>query len=105
MQAGELDKRITIQYDASDGTTNPNWQPLCTVWASKKGLTGRTFYQAAATHAESDIIYKIRYRTGIKALMQIVDRESTMTIKAPPVEIGRKQWLEIHAKDVLINGG
>ncbi|HAN20423.1 MAG: hypothetical protein A2Y15_08705 [Clostridiales bacterium GWF2_36_10] len=106
MQAGDLNTRITIQHDTSDGTTTPSWATFCIIMANKKGLTGKTFYQAAAVQAESDIIYTIRYRKDITAGMQIIDCNSTLTIKAPPVDVNnRKQWLEIHAKEVLTNGG
>lgn len=105
MQPGDLNRRITFQNDTSNGTTDPLWVDHCSVWANKKGLVGRTFYQAAATQAESDIIYIIRYRNDITAGMRIVDGTSILTIKAPPVEIGHKQWLEVHAKEVTVNGG
>lgn len=105
MQAGDLNHRITFMQDVTDGTTDPEWSPFVTVWANKQSVTGRVFYQAAAAQAESDVIYTIRFRADITAGMQIVDGNSTLTIKAPPVDItGKKQWLEIHAKEVNVNG-
>jgi SPP1 family predicted phage head-tail adaptor len=105
MQAGDLKHQITIQFNASDGTTDDDWQTLCTVYAKKSGLTGRMFYQAAATQAESDVIFTIRYRTGIKPKMQIIDdtdTENPYEITAEPVDPDdKRQWLEIHTKRVI----
>ena len=102
MQAGELKHKITIQYNASDGTIDDNWQELCTVWAAKKGLTGRLFYQAAADQSQNDVVFTIYFRTDIKPKMQIVEgSEPAYQIYSEPVDIGDKhQWLEIHARRV-----
>jgi SPP1 family predicted phage head-tail adaptor len=103
---GDLRSRITIQRDTSDGTTAPVWATFATLWANKKGLTGRVFYQAAAVQSENDAIFTVRYIVGITAGMQILDGVSTFRIKAPPFDAdGLKRWLEIHAEEVLTNGG
>ncbi len=106
MQAGDLFYKISIQHDTSDGTTDPMWVTFATVWANKKGLAGRVFYQAAAVQSESDIIYTIRWQQGFTTGMRILDDTSILRIKAPPIDVdGRRKWLEIHAEEVLINGG
>jgi SPP1 family predicted phage head-tail adaptor len=106
MNAGDLRNKIIIQHDTSDGISAPVWATFDTVWANKRGLVGRVFYQAAAVQSESDVIYTIRFKAGITAGMQILDGTNTFRIKAPPVDSdGRKIWLEIHAEEVLTNGG
>ena len=109
MQAGELRHRIIIQQNVSDGTTDPNWQTVVEVWAAKKGLTGRLFYEAAAAQSENEVVFTIRYRTGIKPEMRIVldgDTENLYRITSEPVDVADgRLWLELHARRVDQNGG
>ena len=110
MQAGDLKHRITIQQNTNDGTQDPSpsdWQTICETWAAKKGLTGRLFYQAAAAQSENDVIFTIRFRTGIKPTMRIVEgTELAYEIYSEPVDIGdKRQWMELHARRIDINGG
>lgn len=117
MQAGELKHRITINHNVSDGTTDPDWQPLFTfirdgitchdLAAAKKALTGRLYYAAAAAQSENEVIFTIRYKTDIKPTMQIVDETAQpYEITSEPVNVADgKQWLEIHAKKIDANGG
>ena len=96
-------------YDASDGTTEPVWRALCTVWAKKAGLKGRTYYAAAAAQAESDAVFTIRYHTGIKPDMRIYLDKDTVNqyrITSEPVDLNNdKAWLELHTQRVDQNGG
>lgn len=111
MQAGDLNTKITIQGDTSDGTTPPVYADLfADIWANKKAFKGTSFYGAAADQEATNIIYTIRYTTarasGIKATMRIIDGDGTLEIKVPPVDAeNTKQWLVIYAVGVLQNGG
>ncbi len=109
MQAGKLNHRAAIQYDASDGTTDPNWQTLITVWAAKQGLTGRSFYAAAAAQSENDVVLTIRYRTGIKPNMRVIldgDTDNPYRITSEPVDTDDSRlWLELHIRRIDQNGG
>jgi SPP1 family predicted phage head-tail adaptor len=109
MQAGELKHQAVIKYDASDGTTDPNWQTLCTVWAKKTGLKGRAYFAAAAAQSENDVMLTIRYRTGINPEMRIIldgDTNNPYRITSEPVDpYDDKMWLELHAQRVDQNGG
>jgi phage head-tail adaptor, putative, SPP1 family len=108
LQAGLLKHKITIQHDISDGTEETKtWTNLCTVWAAKKGLTGRLYYSAAAAQSENDVIFTIRYRADIKPNMHIIlGTESAYEITSEPVDIAdNHQWLEIHARRIDTNGG
>lgn len=98
MQAGKLRHRITIQklVHKTDCNGNPvkEWVDVTTVYADKRGLSGRLYYQAAAVQAENDVLYVIRYRPDVKAKMRVVD-DGEYTIKSAIDKDGRKQWLEL----------
>lgn len=104
-----LRDKITIQH-ITGMTTNANgfevpaWGTYTTVWANKRGLRGREYYQAAAMQSESEVVFEIRYRTDITSDMRIVS-DKTYDIKSVSDTEGRKKWLEIHAKEVDQNGG
>jgi len=112
MQAGQLTHKAIIQFNSNDGTTDPlptDWQTVCEVWAAKKGLTGRLFFEAAAAQAENEVILTIRYRSGINPTMHIVldgDGERPYKITSEPVDVAdARQWLELHARRIDTNGG
>jgi SPP1 family predicted phage head-tail adaptor len=105
MSAGNLRHNIVIQYDASDGTSLPDLKILFSLRAAKRGLRSRLYYEAAATQSENDVIFTIRYRSGITPAMQIVDGENIYKISADPVDpTDQRRWLEIHARRVSQNG-
>ena len=112
MNPGLLRHKITIQYNAAvdqtdtNGTPLETWQELMTLHADKNAHAGRLFYQAAAAQNETDAIFTIRYRDGIKAGMRLIHLTDTYEIKVPPVDPdGCRCWLEIHTRQVLENGG
>jgi len=112
MNSGDLRHKIMIQYNAAldqtDDNGNPleDWQTLMTPYAKRTGLKGKLFYQAAAAQAETDILFTIRYREGIKAGMRLIHGADSFEVKVPPVDTtGRRRWLEIHTREVLQNGG
>jgi SPP1 family predicted phage head-tail adaptor len=127
-KTSDLKHRIFIQRDSALGTTDSNGNPAApawesitekVIWAGKKGLTGTTFFAAAATHSEDNILFVVRYNAKTKTVttaMRIVEGitvtdgaeayDHIYEITAPPVDVGdRHEWLEIHAKEVEINGG
>jgi SPP1 family predicted phage head-tail adaptor len=110
MQAGELKNTITIKRDSSDGTTAPTWTALFTgIRAKREQASGRLFYAAAASQSENQVVYTIRYCTGIKPTMQLIDSKeptSPYEIIGDPIDVDNAhQWLEIHVKRVSANGG
>jgi len=92
MNPGDLRHKIIIQYNAAldqtDDNGNPleDWQTLMTPYAKRTGLKGKLFYQAAAAQAETDILFTIRYRDGIKAGMRLIHGIETFEVKVPPVD-------------------
>jgi len=112
ISVGQLTHKITINRNAQPDRTDtngnpwPDWQLLVTAYAKKTGLKGFLYFQAAAVQAEDDVMYTIHYREDIKAGMQIIDRLETLEVKLPAFDIdGGRQWIEIHARAVLTNGG
>jgi len=112
MNSGDLRHKISIQcnaaLDQTDDNGNPleDWQTLMTTYAKRTGLKGKLFYQAAAAQAETDILFTVRYRNGIKAGMRLIHVTDSFEIKVPPVDpTGRRRWLELHTRQVLPNGG
>lgn len=121
LQAGDLKHKIIIQYDASDGTEDQDWQPLITVQrngaeahdiaAAKLGLIGRMYYAAAAVQSENDVTLIVRYNQQtlkIRPTMRVLldrDTDSPYKITSDPVDPdGRRKWLEIHARRTSQNG-
>lgn len=111
MQAGDLDIKITIQHDTTDGTVPEEWADLfADIWANRSTLRGSSFYGAAANQEKSNVVYTVRWTAeraaGIKAKMQILDGDSTLQIQVPPVDAKNgKQWLELFASELTQNGG
>jgi head-tail adaptor len=120
MKPEDMRHKIFVNYNAQpervdgNGVSCPDWQPLVVdsngnprpFMAKKEGIKGRLYFQAAAVQAESDIQYTIYFRTDVKATMQIIDDTETLIIKVPPVDTdGMRMWLEIHARDVMTDGG
>lgn len=86
MQAGKLDRRVTIQqatvgHDAF-GQPLTTYADVCTVWASISDMTGREFLAASATQAEVQTKITIRYRVGIVAAMRVVSGSDIYNIAA-----------------------
>lgn len=98
MNPGELNHHITVQeYGAvvnNRGFETKEWVNFKTLWASRQGLAGKTFYAAAAVQSESDVTYRIRYVKGIKAGMRIVDGDEIYYIRIDPTDKdGRRREL------------
>jgi SPP1 family predicted phage head-tail adaptor len=105
MNAGELRHSITIQHNTSDGTTDPNWQDLCTIKAAKKALTGKLLYQAAAEQSVNNIQFVIRYRANITPSMRILYGTFIYEIIEDPIDPDdQSRWLQINARRISQNG-
>lgn len=75
INAGDLDKRVIIQYPAlsrdSYGAETQTWTDLVTVWAGIITDSGREFFAAQKINSEVTAVIKIRYRADIKTTMRI----------------------------------
>lgn len=69
IQAGKLDRRITIQTKtetrgAAGGVTT-TWGTLAEVWAEKVSTSGREFRAAQGRHLQVQLVLRIRYYSGL----------------------------------------
>jgi SPP1 family predicted phage head-tail adaptor len=105
MRAGELNQRITIQYDSSDTPNSyneqiPIWSDLKTVWASVATTGGGRFYAAQKVNSEVEVLFIIRHRTDIDEDMRISYGGKTYEIlRLNPVD-GARREIEILAREV-----
>jgi SPP1 family predicted phage head-tail adaptor len=77
LDIGRLRHRITIQQHQTTqdeiGNNIESWVDWATVWANIRPISGREYFQAAATNAEDNVRINIRYRSGIDPLrMRVV---------------------------------
>lgn len=116
--AYQLTHKIVIQQNSNDGTYDPDpsdWVNLFPpfLWAAKKGLTGRTYYQAAAAQSNNESIFTIHWTKAradqIRPTMRIIldgDTDHPLEITSLPIDLNdAHKWLEIHAKDNRQNAG
>ena len=100
MQAGKLDRRITIQSRtlAKDGAGQPveTWATLCTVWAHFESLRGKEPFEGQQFNAQRVSVFMIRWRDDVDETMQIIFDGDTYNIQSI-AEKGRREGLEITA--------
>ena len=99
MEAGKLDRRISIQgyttVDDEYGNSVPAWTDIATVWASVKQGTGREFIQAAALTPESRVVFTIRWMDDITTANRVLYEGRVHEIQDVR-EIGRRVGVELH---------
>jgi SPP1 family predicted phage head-tail adaptor len=99
--AGKLDRQITIKIVTVGGddfsAPTETLSDLATVWAEKRDLRGREFYQANAENAEIETVFRIRWRSDVSPLNRIAYAGRDYDIVSV-AEIGRREGLEIMAK-------
>lgn len=103
MEAGKLNNRITIQTytDTKDskGQKIKVWSDAFTIWAEVVSSTSREFYNAQKNNSETEIVFKVRYRTGITTLKRIKYNGVYYEIVGDPVDVkGQRKELLISAK-------
>lgn len=115
MKASDLRYRITIQHPNgytrdAEGNAKTNWDDLVTVWAARVPMTTRwrEFFDSGATTAEMMVVYKIRYREGIRPSMKVVDggresREYNIATVLDDVD-GRRRETHLLCREVTAGG-
>jgi len=103
MDAGALDRRITIQTYAitrnADNEPVEGFTDLATVWASVNYVSDAERVRAAEVGASISVRFQIRYSAtvaGIDAKDRVVFEGKTFDISGVK-EIGRREGLEISA--------
>lgn len=101
MRAGELDRSIIIQSATetrdSYGDVLPSWTTFATVWATVTANRGDERFAAYQVVAQADILFRIRWRSGITVKMRISYDGQIYDI-VHIAEIGRREGLDILAR-------
>jgi len=75
MRAGEMNKKITIQYAAKSKNSFKEeiitWTTLCTIWCAIEPTTGSERYLQQERISETTARFKIRYRSDIDTTKRI----------------------------------
>ncbi len=106
MDAGKLNKRITVEYQQesrdTDGAVIKNWVEFCKPWASIQPLTGKEYFDAAQS-VDNVVNTKItiRYRAGIKPDMRILYKDAIYDITSIINPNESNQYLLLMCKVVL----
>lgn len=98
MNAGKLDRRITIQslVETQDDFGQPvqTTVVLATVWANVAPLRGKEPFQGEQFNAQQVVVFTVRWRDDVDATMRIEHEGETYDIQSVS-EIGRREGLEI----------
>lgn len=99
--AGQLDRRITIESrvvtQSGTGAAGETWTTFATVWAGKRDLSGREYFEARQDQAEVTTEFTIRYLAGLKREMRILLDGDTYDIRHV-AEIGRRAGQKVLAR-------
>ena len=102
MGPGDLNKRITIQYETKTadayGSFTITWTDLIPVWAKRTVHRSDEAVQAMKQTGTLVVNWRIRYRTGITSAMRIKYGSTYGAIIGPPIEVdggGGRRWLDI----------
>ena len=108
MQAGKLNRRITIEQRSTtqDAIGQPveTWTTVATVWADVRSTNGLSFIKEAikadADVSISRVSFRIRHRTGINAGMRVVFNTENYDIEAVMPDMAGKRHLDIVCQKV-----
>ena len=104
MRSGDLRHRITLQTftTAPDSYGEPikTWSDLATVWAAVEPLSGREFFEAQRTNAETTYRVRIRYRADVVPTLRIAYAGKTLEIQAV-IDVGeRRRELHLMCREI-----
>lgn len=108
MNPGALRNKITFLQDTGDSDDNGfggngeggDWQPVKTVWAQAKTVSGRQFFSAAQNDAIKTTRFIIRYTTGLNEDMRIRFGTRIFGISAILYDDELRQTLTVVATEV-----
>lgn len=90
MEAGKLNKRITIQKSvpksSASGQQGGEWVAVYTVWAQVKCTSPRTINDEGVVQHEATYKFFIRKRKGITAQMRVLWDSRIFHLVGPPVD-------------------
>lgn len=104
MISGRMDRQITLMQPTT--TYNDYGEPVESfsaygdpVFANVQQTGSREAYQAGKA-VDIDVVFKIRYMTGIDETWQVVYDSVTYEIIARPKELGRQDGLELMGRAI-----
>lgn len=75
LPAGPMDRRIVIEQpmrsQSATGAPGITWITFATVWAAKRDLSGKEFFEARKEQAEVTTEFTMRWIAGLKREMRI----------------------------------
>jgi SPP1 family predicted phage head-tail adaptor len=97
--AGRLDRRVSLlspieSRDAGGGVVKW-WLYRGTTWATVNDVLGRETQEGEQKLGIAAANFRIRYRTGLDATWRAVFDGTRFEFIAPPVEVGRRQFLDL----------
>lgn len=113
LKIGRMDRRVRFEQRASGqdpdyGTPVDSWTAYATVYAElQEQLPSRGERVAEGLRiAERPTRLRCRYDSGITSDMRVIDldRNRTLKIVTPPVELGRKEGLEMMVVEYSTEG-
>jgi SPP1 family predicted phage head-tail adaptor len=102
---GRMDRRVTIEApvtakDAS-GSVSTTWSALhSNIHARVQQAPGREALAGNALQADADVVFTVRWRTGIDSTCRVLWDGTYYAVVGEPVQIGRQDRLEIKARRI-----
>lgn len=105
LQAGKLDRFITIQSaassrDATYGSEVQTWSTLAQVWGRVEDVSGREFFAARQRGGDTMVKVIIRHRTDVTRRMRLVLDDARVLEIDTVLQISRDKGLELVCKEI-----
>jgi SPP1 family predicted phage head-tail adaptor len=104
MQAGKLDRRISLRHRVltrnANGENVASYTEYASVWGGKRDLRGREFFAAQQINAELQATWRIRWRSDVTVTDRLVDDAGVVFDVIHIAEIGRREGLDLYCRAV-----
>lgn len=103
---GQMDVEVhlqsaTLSRSTRSGEPEPTWSTDATVWAQKRGRTGREFFGDEDTRSERRATFIVRATSGVSEAERVVEAASTSQvwdISSVNPSTDPKRWLVLDVK-------
>ena len=99
MQAGRLNRRVTLQQPAAGfdelGQPIPSWTDVATLWADIRMKSGLEAIKAGASVSVVQASIRVRYRAGINAGMRVAHNLTAYEILAVQPDLGGREYVDL----------
>ena len=108
MQAGKLNKRVTIQAHTETideyGYAAKAWADLATVWAHVKNVNGKEFIKSSVELSEVSTSIRIRKRKGLDSSMRVIFNDEKYQVVAVLPDEETNDYLDLACKRWVEHG-